>query len=90
LLATHTGPDWWDGETYKSIITQLSKMKMNFLGLHTYPYKAGTPSTGSDEPTVWVGTKDQLHDDGTVKVSYPTSYANTLRGEWGYTPVKVS
>jgi hypothetical protein len=29
------GPDWWDTQHYKQIITQLSKMKANFLGLHT-------------------------------------------------------
>ena len=31
------GPDWWDTQHYKQIITQLSKMKANFIGLHTYP-----------------------------------------------------
>ena len=43
-------------------------MKMNFLGLHTYPYasKNGGHATGSDEPTVFefVGTVDDLQPDG--------------------------
>ena len=77
------GPDWWDTEHYKLILTQLSKMKMNFLGLHTYPYSATDAghSTGHNEPTVFVGTADDLEADGSVKVAsaYPTSYANTMR-----------
>ena len=86
------GPDWWDLQMYKHVITQIGKMKMNFIGLHTYPYnnKSVGNVTGTNEPTTWVGTTDQLNDDGTVKASYPTSYANTLRSEWGYTPLETS
>ena len=88
------GPDWWDTEHYKLIETQLSKMKMNFLGLHTYPY-SGTNAghaTGHNEPTVFVGTAADLEADGSVKTAsaYPTSYANTMRGEWGYAPLATS
>ena len=39
---------------YKHVVANLAKMKMNFLGLHTYPYKTSL-GTGSNEPTVWVG-----------------------------------
>eukprot|EP01065_Artemidia_motanka_P023929 TRINITY_DN28586_c0_g1_i1.p1 TRINITY_DN28586_c0_g1~~TRINITY_DN28586_c0_g1_i1.p1 ORF type:complete len:929 (+),score=311.43 TRINITY_DN28586_c0_g1_i1:88-2874(+) len=79
------GPDWWDGDMYKLVITQISKMKMNFVGLHTYPYADGIPTTGKDEPTVWVGTVDGLYANGSVKpeAAYLTSYANTGRSEWG-------
>ena len=86
------GPDWWDTAQWKHVITQISKMKMNFIGLHTYPYsnKSIGNVTGTNEPTTWVGTLDQLNPDGTVKESYPTSYANTLRDEWGDTSVKTS
>eukprot|EP00117_Sycon_ciliatum_P037015 scpid25772/ scgid27766/ len=76
------GPDWWGESMYKAIFSQLSKMRMNFLGLHTYPYST-TPGTGRDEPTVWVGLKEDVNEDGTVKASYPTSYANTMRNQWG-------
>jgi len=31
------GPDWWSEDDYKAIITQLPKLGMNFIGLHTYP-----------------------------------------------------
>ena len=86
------GPDWWSTEMYKHVITQSSKMKMNFIGLHTYPYQAADAgfSTGHNEPTVWVGTRAELNQEGRIKVSYPTSYANTMRGEWGYKPIPTS
>ena len=35
-----TGPDWWNENDYKAIIAQLPKMKMNFIGFHTYPYRS--------------------------------------------------
>lgn len=56
------------------------------------PYKNGVPGTGSDEPTVWVGTVDGLTEDGSVKpeAAYMTSYANTLRNEWGYGSINTS
>jgi hypothetical protein len=57
---------------------------MNFIGLHTYPYSQ-TQGTGRNEPTVWVGLMDELNADGTVKQSYATSYANSLRNQFGYT-----
>ena len=31
-----SGPDWWSEDDYKSILSQMAKAKMNFLGLHTY------------------------------------------------------
>ena len=72
----------------------LSKLKMNFLGLHTYPIKANSHgrATGSNEPTVFVGTLDDISADGSVKPAsaYETSYANTMRGEWGYAPMPTS
>ena len=67
---------------------------MNFLGLHTYPYAAANAghNYGHNEPTVFVGTLDDLETDGSVKTTaaYPTSYANTMRGEWGYAPMATS
>eukprot|EP01043_Picozoa_sp_COSAG02_P108114 COSAG02_NODE_44136_length_368_cov_1.784387_2_plen_48_part_01 len=46
-------------------------MKMNFLGLHTYPYAAANAghSTGHNEATVFVGTLDDLETDGSVKTA---------------------
>ncbi len=86
------GPDWWTLENYKAVIGQLPKLRMNFLGLHTYPEnpsreKGATPNA---EPTVWIGQTTDSAEDGTVQASYPASYQNTLRGNWGYEAKKTS
>ena len=78
------GPDWWDVDDYKAILSQLPKLGMNFFGLHTYP--EGGPNA---EPTVWIGLPQDILDDGQVKFSYPSSYMNTQRGNWGYQAKKT-
>lgn len=79
------GPDWWSTDDYKAIIAQLAKLRMNFIGLHTYPESDHGP-----EPTVWIGLAEDVESDGKVKFSYVTSYANSLRGMWGYAPKKTA
>jgi hypothetical protein len=78
------GPDWWNAEEYKAILAQVAKLRMNFFGLHTYP--EGRPNA---EPTVWIGLAEDSNPDGTVRSSYPSSYQNTLRGNWGYEPTQT-
>jgi hypothetical protein len=78
------GPDWWTLENYKAVIAQLPKLRMNFIGFHTYPERR--PNA---EPTVWIGQAADFSPDGTVDFSYPASYQNTLRGNWGYRPKKT-
>lgn len=73
------GPDWWNREDYLAVIAQLPKLRMNFFGLHTYP--EGAPNA---EPTVWIGPEGEIGPGGQVTASYPSSYQNTLRGNWGY------
>jgi hypothetical protein len=74
------GPDWWNSDDYKSIFTQMVKMKMNFFGLHTYPQGFAGP-----EPTVWIGLKEDINPDGTVKFSYPARYFTTTGDTpWSY------
>jgi hypothetical protein len=85
------GPDWWTLENYKAILGQLPKMRMNFFGLHTYPEnpskeKGATPNA---EPTVWIGREGDFNADGKVLASYPASYQNTARGNWGYEAKKT-
>lgn len=48
------GPDWWTTQHYKQIITQLSKMKGNFIGLHTCECVSSDdhPSPGLTMPIV--------------------------------------
>jgi Malectin domain len=86
------GPDWWTLENYKAILGQLPKLRMNFFGLHTYPEnpskeKGATPNA---EPTVWIGREEDLGPDGSVTASYPASYQNTARGNWGYESKRTS
>ena len=78
------GPDWWNAEDYKAVLSQLPKLRMNFFGLHTYP--EGHPNA---EPTVWIGLAEDSSPDGTVSFSYPSSFQNTLRGNWGYEATKT-
>ncbi len=86
------GPDWWTRENYKAILGQLPKLRMNFFGLHTYPEnpsreKGATPNA---EPTVWIGREGDFGPDGRAAVSYPASYQNTARGNWGYESKRTS
>ena len=46
------GPDWWDRDDYLAYVAQLAKMRMNFLGIHTYP--EGGPNA---EPAVWMASR---------------------------------
>jgi hypothetical protein len=85
------GPDWWTLENYKAILGQLPKLRMNFFGLHTYPEnpskeKGATPNA---EPTVWIGREGDFGLEGKVAASYPASYQNTARGNWGYEAKKT-
>ena len=64
------GPDWWNVNDYKLYLSQMAKMRMNFIGLHNYPSPLG-------EPTVWIGPVEDVAEDGSVRRSYPAQYANT-------------
>jgi hypothetical protein len=79
------GPDWWSREDYLAIMGQLPKMRLNFFGLHTYP--EGRPNA---EPTVWIGLPSDIGKDGAVRFGYPSSYQNTMRGNWGYEATRTS
>jgi len=73
------GPDWWEADDYKAYFSQLAKMKMNFFGMHCYPEGGKGP-----EPLVWIGLEDDINNDGSVKHSYPSGWATTKGGRWGY------
>jgi hypothetical protein len=81
------GPDWWNADDYKAYVAQLAKMKMNFIGMHTYP--EGGPFA---EPLVWIGLPEDVNPDGTVKFAYQARWANTMtvNGVFGHIPVKTS
>ena len=73
------GPDFWSEDGYKAVLSQLPKLGMNFIGLHTYPEGGVGP-----EPVVWIGRPEEVNDDGTVKASYPARHFSTVNGTWGY------
>ena len=81
------GPDWWNVDDYKAVIGQLPKLRMNFIGLHTYPQGSVGP-----EPAVWIGRPEDVGPDGKVKASYPARHFTTsnVTGAWGYQPGKTS
>jgi hypothetical protein len=85
------GPDWWSLEEYKAIIGQLPRLKMNFIGFHTYPEITIYPSGYCQaEPLVWIGPEKDINDDGTVRSAYPVLHFNTGDDTWGYQPMITS
>jgi hypothetical protein len=85
------GPDWWNENDYKAIIAQLPKLKMNFIGFHTYPWRTDFNGEGPKaEPLVWIGREDEVNDDGTVKTAYPVLHFHTADSTWGYSPANPS
>ena len=68
------GPDFWSKADYKSFMTQQAKMGLNFFGLHHYPERGEPSSIEGPEPHVWIGHKNDVNDDGTIKEggAYPT------------------
>ncbi len=79
------GPDWWTLNDYKAYMSQLVKMRMNFMGFHCYPEGGVGP-----EPLVWIGLPEDVNPDGTVKSSYPSRWASTSGGSWGYASTATS
>ena len=80
------GPDWWRTDDYKAIIGQLPKLRMNFIGLHTYP--ESNPVVGP-EASVWIGLGEDVDAQGDVRFSYPAGYMTTRRG-WRIKPMRTS
>lgn len=70
------GPDWWTRDDWKLIAGQVAKMRMNFIGLHTYPFK--NVDLGP-EPTVWVGLPEDVNADGAVKMADKSSWYSTSK-----------
>jgi len=81
------GPDWWNLDSYKAVLAQLPKLRMNFFGLHTYPEGPVGP-----EPAVWIGPPNESGPEGLVREAYPSRHFVTqnVTGAWGYQPTKTS
>jgi hypothetical protein len=89
------GPDFWSAADYRSFLTQQAKMGMNFFGLHHYPERGEPTSLEGPEPHVWIGHKNDINADGTIKEAgaYTTFWASTFRtadNSWSGTPVKTT
>ena len=80
------GPDWWNLDDYKQVLTQMTKMRMNFFGFHTYP--SWNKSSGP-EATVWIGLPEDVDAKGNVKSGYEAGVVTTRRG-WGAFPYPTS
>jgi hypothetical protein len=76
------GPDWWNLSDYQNVLSQMAKLRMNFIGLHTYP--SWNPSTGP-EANVWIGLPEDVDAQGNVKRAYQAGVMTTRRG-WAVTP----
>lgn len=83
------GPDWWTREDWLAFVAQTAKLRMNFIGLHTYPVR--NKDLGP-EPTVWIGLPVDVNPDGTVKFSdYASWYTTAKHQPYGcYAPAKTS
>ena len=60
---------------------QMTKMCMNTLMIHAYPW----------EPSLWVGQPEDVEADGCVRNASPVHFFNTAKGTpWGVKPKKTS
>ncbi|HPO14168.1 MAG TPA: hypothetical protein PLI09_12045 [Candidatus Hydrogenedentes bacterium] len=80
------GPDWWNTHDYRNVLSQMAKMRMNFIGLHTYP--SWNLSAGP-EANVWIGPPEDVDEKGGVKSGYEAGVVTTRRG-WAVTPFPAS
>jgi hypothetical protein len=80
------GPDWWNTDDYLAYVSQLAKMRMNFIGMHCYPQGGGGP-----EALVWIGAPNDIGAKGQVTFSYPAYWKNTaFQDAFNYAPMKTS
>jgi hypothetical protein len=80
------GPDWWNLQDYQSVLTQMAKLRLNFIGLHTYP--SWNPATGP-EANVWIGMPEDVDRRGNVRFGYEAGVVTTRKG-WAVTPFPTS
>jgi hypothetical protein len=80
------GPDWWNLEDYQGVLSQMAKLRMNFIGFHTYP--SWNPAAGP-EANVWIGLPQDVDEHGNVRFGYEAGVVTTRRG-WAVTPYPTS
>ncbi|MCX6880230.1 MAG: hypothetical protein NTW21_41465 [Verrucomicrobia bacterium] len=80
------GPDWWNLSDYQSVLSQMAKLRMNFIGFHTYP---SWNRDAGPEANVWIGLPEDVDAQGNVKFGYEAGVVTTRRG-WAVTPFPTS
>ena len=65
------GPDWWSESTYVEILSNMVKLRGNFIGLHTYSYSGLTN---------WIGPPSAVLPNGSVTASASTGHWATAGG----------
>ena len=78
------GPDLWSADDFKAVLAQMVKLRMNFLGLHTY-----TECGWGSEPTTWLGLPADVATNGDPRFSYAAHYFSTARDASGHQPRRV-
>jgi hypothetical protein len=71
------GPDWWNLQDYQGVLSQMAKLRMNFIGLHTYP--SWNPAAGP-EANVWIGLPGDVDQQGKVRFGYEAGVVTSRRG----------
>jgi hypothetical protein len=82
----NVGPDWWNQHDYKNVLSQMVKLRMNFIGFHTYP--SWNPAAGP-EANVWIGLPEDVDKQGNVRSGYEAGVVTTRRG-WEVKPFRTS
>lgn len=80
------GPDWWNLHDYQSVLSQMAKLRMNFIGFHTYP---SWNRDAGPEANVWIGLPEDVDAQGNVRFGYEAGVVTTRRG-WAVTPFPTS
>jgi len=83
------GAVMWGRDDWKMYISQLPKMGMNFVGLHTYMFDPEDDHVGDYGPNlnVWLGHEDDLNKDGSVDFAFNATFFHTHQDiiGWGKT-----
>jgi hypothetical protein len=78
------GIDTWSTDQFKAVMSQMVKMRMNVIKIHSYP------ASGPSEPGVWAGLPEDVKENGDVTFSPTASFWHTSVKKWGYKPRKTS
>jgi hypothetical protein len=86
------GAVMWGKDDWKMYVSQLTKMGMNFIGLHTYMHDPEDDHVGDYGPNlnIWIGHEDDLNPDGTVNFAFDATFFHTHQGIIGWRKTNTS